>query len=234
MRSKFRLRLIICMPISSLWFACSWGFYQASGFSIFSKPEQIHKRWRLDLVFLQTSLVLLNLHSVCIFWNGGIPGSHISNPHINPQIYMTVTKLSRCISGWQATWTRQFGRISSFSLKQECGAMKRTHEYATLGQPCSQTWVLLESPLFYSNEWRDFLSLSSRGAKSNKNLRNYMFSAGWRYFSQLLNEEMQNRETFRLEWFFFNRMHGKSHKFYILMPHHPEINNSKQNPQGRN
>lgn len=186
LRSKFRLRLIICTPISSLWFARSWGFHQASGFSIFSKPEQIHKRWRLDLVFLQTSLVLLNLHSVYIFWNDGIPGNHISNPHINPQIYMTMTKLSRCISGWQATWTRQFGRISSFSLKQECKAMKRTHEYATLGQPYSQTWVLLESPLFYSNEWRDFLSLSLRRDKSSKNLRNYMFSARWQYFCQLL------------------------------------------------
>ena len=56
--------------------------------------------------------------------------------------------------------------------------MDETHGNAALGQPYFQTRVFLEFPLFYSNEWRDFLSLSSRGAKSNKSLRNYMFSAG--------------------------------------------------------
>ena len=166
-------------------------------------------------------------------WSNSEKNSSLTN-HVNLQTYITVIKLNKCVSGQQPTWTRLFWRISSLSLKHECRAMEETHGSATLGQPCSQTWALLEFPPFYSNQWRNFLSISLRGDKSSKSLRNYMFSAGWRYFCQLPNEEVQNREIFRLEWFFINRMHEKSHKFYILMPHHPGINNSKQNPQGRN
>ena len=57
--------------------------------------------------------------------------------------------------------------------------MDETHGNAALGQPYFQTRVFLEFPLFYSNEWRDFLFLSLRRDKSSKNLRNYMFSARW-------------------------------------------------------
>ena len=68
-----------------------------------------------SLVFLQTTLVLLNLPSMYIPWTGGIPRSHISDLHMNPQIYMTATNLNKCIDDWQATWTWLFGRISSGS-----------------------------------------------------------------------------------------------------------------------
>ena len=58
-----------------------------------------------SLVFLQITFVLLNLPSMYIPWIGGIPRSFISNPHINPQIYIIVTKLNKCISSPQATRT---------------------------------------------------------------------------------------------------------------------------------
>ena len=149
LRSKFKLRLIICMSISSLWFHAVGDFSKLQDFQYFLSQSryikgegwtnysllistalelidghhpfylqnpfllQSGKPHSFSLVFLQTSLVLLNLPSVCTFWNDGIPRSRVSNPHINPQIYMTVTDLNKCINGRQATWTWLLGKISS-------------------------------------------------------------------------------------------------------------------------
>ena len=76
---------------------------------------QTGKPHSFSLAFLQTTLVLLNLPSMYTPWTGGILKSHISDLHMNPQIYMTATNLNKCIDGWQATWTWLFGRISSGS-----------------------------------------------------------------------------------------------------------------------